>query len=142
MQDAKQSRRFLVELLPDTNEPVCGISCLTMTTRVAVGCDRLIRAFRSDGHLFASIDPLGLMPRHSPPGLCPSTHGLALDTAVDGDTAARFRLPADSTVGNLRDRLHGIYCSSIGAETQVRAHCCCNYGSWCVVFDRCYRTAF
>ena len=80
------------------------------------GIERLILAYRLLGHLYADIDPLGLMPRKHPRELDPSYYGLdeeALQHPVNVVAIdAEKPLPAREVV----EILERVYCGTIASE--------------------------
>ena len=91
-----------------------GASRAATATEAIPGALSLTQAFRSLGHLAASIDPLGST-RQDPPDLDPAFHGFTeadLDRPVPG-------VPAGLPSGSLRElvaRLRAIYCGPIGVQ--------------------------
>ncbi len=77
--------------------------------------EKLIQAYRDLGHLGADLDPLE-RPRDIPGPLSPEYYGLTdadLDRQVNG---AMLGLTGRVTIRAVIERLHSIYCGSIGAE--------------------------
>jgi 2-oxoglutarate dehydrogenase E1 component len=78
--------------------------------------ERLIQAYRMLGHLFADIDPLGLMPRERPKELTREYYGLDGNAgghrvevvSIDAERA----LPLDEIV----DTLERVYCGTVASE--------------------------
>ncbi len=78
---------------------------------------RLISAFRIRGHQKATIDPLGIMKRHSVPDLSLEYHGLSeadLDTEFQATTL--FIGKEYASLREIRDALTATYCGSVGGE--------------------------
>jgi len=78
---------------------------------------KLITAYRSRGHLAATLDPLNLAQKPPAPDLELGFHGLTsadLDTEVD--TGPQFGGPARMHLRDLLAQLKATYCGSIGAE--------------------------
>jgi 2-oxoglutarate dehydrogenase E1 component len=83
--------------------------------RLRYAIERLIEAYRSRGHLAASLDPFD-RPRPRPAELAPAYHGLTeadLGRPVPAGVAAAG---AGGSVQQLIDELERTYCGSIGAE--------------------------
>ncbi len=86
---------------------------------VAPGLDRavwaLVHAFRSEGHLHASLDPLGLHEPVPEPELELAYHGIGeadLDAVVDAGMAGM----GPATVRDVLARLRTVYSGSVGLE--------------------------
>jgi len=76
--------------------------------------DRLVQAYREQGHLYASLDPLGLE-RRGRAGISLESFGLKesdLGEAVTYDGAGQ----GARTLGDLVERLEDTYCRTVGVE--------------------------
>ena len=81
-----------------------------------VGAAGLVNAYRLHGHMAATLDPLGLWHRETPPELDPAFHGIdaaAMDRDISGETAAKFHATTPRT---LLARLREIYSGTIGFQ--------------------------
>ena len=98
------------------------VSALTM--QKSIGVTLLIRAYQTQGHLLAQLDPLGLDKRPMQQDLDPASYGF---TEQDWDLELNVDIPEFSGLFNtsekskwtLRDvvnRLREVYCQSIGYE--------------------------
>src|SRR5919204_694151 len=74
--------------------------------------DRLVQAYREQGHLYASLDPLGLE-RRGKARLDLASFGLA-ETDLDAQVLAAG--PGTTTLRELVSRLDETYCRTIGVE--------------------------
>ncbi|MCA9677433.1 MAG: 2-oxoglutarate dehydrogenase E1 component, partial [Myxococcales bacterium] len=75
----------------------------------------LVHAYRSEGHLMAKLDPLGLVEVPAEPELAPAYHGIAdaeLDAVVDAGIASLGPAPLRKVL----ETLQATYCGSIGLE--------------------------
>ena len=93
--------------------PVIGKS---VDATLEVGAAGLVNAYRLHGHMAATLDPLGLWYRETPPELDPAFHGIdaaAMDRDISGETAAKFRATTPRT---LLARLREIYSGTIGFQ--------------------------
>ena len=80
------------------------------------GVRKLVTAYRSRGHLGASLDPLEMMPKPGAPDLDLPFHGLSqADLDVEFTTGAFFGAERMS-LRNLLSALRATYSSTIGAE--------------------------
>jgi 2-oxoglutarate dehydrogenase E1 component len=75
--------------------------------------DRLVQAYREDGHLFAAVDPLGLK-RHPEHRIALADHGLS--EADLGREIATGGGAARSTLRDLVAKLEETYCRTLGVE--------------------------
>lgn len=77
---------------------------------------QLIDAYRERGHLHATLDPLGLMPRHSHPELEAGYHGFSIEDLDKEFSIARlFGMPA-LTLRGILSTLREAYCGTVGVE--------------------------
>ncbi len=94
--------------------PVAAVPAELAVRQCRVG--QLVDAYRSDGHLVADFDPLGMRERPPAPRLDPAYHGLGevdLDLAFETDIpGAEGRRPLREIIAVLRR----IYCGHIGFE--------------------------
>jgi 2-oxoglutarate dehydrogenase E1 component len=75
----------------------------------------LVQAYRTMGHAFAKLDPLGRHPlRH--PSLEPSFHGISAGELSQSVSLSVIPGKASATVAELIAFLESVYCGSIGAE--------------------------
>jgi len=77
---------------------------------------QLINAYRFRGHQIAKIDPLELQSIPDIPELNPEFHGLGtadMDTLFDTGSFAGME---KATLREILDRLHAVYCESVGSE--------------------------
>ena len=78
--------------------------------------DQMVRAYRVRGHLFASVDPLGLPPKGNVADLEPGYFGLKdadLDRTVSGIT---IQGPDALTLRQVLERMNNTYCRSVGVQ--------------------------
>ena len=78
--------------------------------------ERLIQAYRMLGHLYADIDPLGLMQRHRPKELTPGYYGL--DDAMRSHRVDVVSIDAERALplGEVIDTLERVYCGTVASE--------------------------
>ena len=83
--------------------------------------EKLIMALREDGHLAASIDPLGLRPRRTD-HISPAKYGID-EATLDAEASWLARSEDDTymwltgpTVRDSVDTLRGLYCGNVGYE--------------------------
>lgn len=77
---------------------------------------QLIDAYRERGHLHATLDPLGIMPKRSHPELEAGYHGFTIEDLDKEFSIARlFGMPA-LTLRGILSTLREAYCGTVGVE--------------------------
>ncbi|MCP5301422.1 MAG: 2-oxoglutarate dehydrogenase E1 component [Chromatiaceae bacterium] len=80
------------------------------------GVERLFMAYRHLGHLYADIDPLGLMPRQRPKELDPGYYGLDDTALAQQVTVLSIDAGNPLAVGDAVVILERVYCGPVASE--------------------------
>jgi 2-oxoglutarate dehydrogenase E1 component len=108
------------EAVAGTTGPTGAGGGLREALRVHAGVLSLVNAYRAYGHLASKLDPFG-RERAGHPLLSPASHGLTeADLATPlpefGPALTLPSMPLGATIGDLLERLKGVYCGTIGVQ--------------------------
>jgi 2-oxoglutarate dehydrogenase E1 component len=100
----------------DAGTPMGGQHPAAAAPETSTGLERLVFAYRLLGHLYADIDPLGLMERRRPKELDPAYYGLD-DTALAAPLQVVSIDPGSALpAGQVVAVLERVYCGSVACE--------------------------
>ena len=80
------------------------------------GIERLIMAYRMQGHLYADIDPLGLMERERSKELTPAYYGLDDNVLQQPVNVVSIDAEGERPLGEVIEILERVYCGTVASE--------------------------
>ena len=83
---------------------------------VRTGIERLIMAYRMQGHLHADIDPLGLMDRRRSKELGPTYYGLDDSVLAQPVSVVSIDAERERPLADVIDILERVYCGTVASE--------------------------